>query len=411
MSNHPATFSQPVTRTGPTAITVRLAHASVGRIPSLTGGNVSRRKNKRIEATEDLATSAVDRVAPLIHSAADQVGPLAQAAADKVAPLAQGVADRVAPIAQAAAEKVQPYAQSAADTVTPYAHQAAEIIEPYAHSAAEKVAPYAKGAREYGTNAAHEAADKLAPKIDEARERVSPALEHTRDRVQNDWLPKLADRLSEAAQGAATSATAIEAQKRSRAAAAALRGELILPEDGPAKKSRWVLKLGLITALGGLAFFLVKRFLGGKDSDWQTARPSPYTSTTITEPARSDQNGTTSSGSPTAPGAADSPTPAASVVASHDSVFEVAPDAADVSAKPAHAAEETTEHGDAAARESYGEHAFIGAEPPEGFAIKANERSKKFHLPESAGYGRTQTEVWFDTEEAAEAAGFTKAQH
>lgn len=379
---------------------------------------MSRRTSKRIDAAEDLATSAVDRVAPLIHSAADQVGPLAQAAADKVAPLAQSVADRVSPIAHAAADKVQPYAQSAADAVAPYAHQAAEIIEPYAHTAAEKVAPYAhtaaekvapyaKGAKEYGSHAAQEAADRIAPKVDEARERVSPALEHTRDKLQNDWLPKLADRLSEAAQGAASNPTAIEAQKRSRAAAAALRGELILPEDGP-KKSRWVLKLGLITALGGLAFFLAKRFLGGKDSDWQTARPTPYTSTTITEPDRADQNGT----SPTAPGATDSPTPAASVVASHDSVFEVAPDASDVAAKPAHAADETAEGDSAtAARASYGEHAFIGAEPPQDFTIKANERSKKFHLPDSAGYGRTQTEVWFKTEEAAEAAGFTKAQH
>ena len=30
----------------------------------------------------------------------------------------------------------------------------------------------------------------------------------------------------------------------------------------------------------------------------------------------------------------------------------------------------------------YGEGSFVGAEPPEGFRIKGNERSMKFHVPE-----------------------------
>ena len=368
---------------------------------------MSRTKNQGVAAAEDLAESAGDRVAPLIHSAADRVGPIAQAAADRVAPLAQSAADvvgplahdaadRIAPFAHAAADRVQPYAHQAAEAIAPYAHQAADAVAPYAQTAADKVAPYAKSVQKHGAHAAQEAADKLAPKLDDAR-----------DRVQSDWLPKLADRLSEAAQGAANSPAAIEAQKRSRAAAAALRGELVLPEDGPAtKKGSWVKRIGLIAVLGGLVFFVAKRFLGDKDSDWQTARPTPYTSTTITEPSAPS----TPDLSPTAPGAEDLPNPA-SVVADHDSVFEVAPDAADVAVQPAHAADDDTAIEPAEAdRSGYGEHAFIGPEPPEAFTIKGNERSKKYHLPESAGYGRTHTEVWFDSEEAAESAGFTKAQ-
>jgi hypothetical protein len=53
---------------------------------------------------------------------------------------------------------------------------------------------------------------------------------------------------------------------------------------------------------------------------------------------------------------------------------------------------------------------YIGPNPPEGFTIKANARSKKYHLPGAPNYDRTIAEVWFPTEEAAQAAGFTKAE-
>ena len=49
-----------------------------------------------------------------------------------------------------------------------------------------------------------------------------------------------------------------------------------------------------------------------------------------------------------------------------------------------------------------GEGVYVGREPPEGFTIKGNERSMKYHVPESAGYGRTVAEVWFNSEEAAQ---------
>ena len=46
---------------------------------------------------------------------------------------------------------------------------------------------------------------------------------------------------------------------------------------------------------------------------------------------------------------------------------------------------------------------------PEGFDIKGNQGSKKFHTPDSPWYGRTKAEVWFATPEAAKAAGFVNA--
>ncbi len=47
---------------------------------------------------------------------------------------------------------------------------------------------------------------------------------------------------------------------------------------------------------------------------------------------------------------------------------------------------------------------------PEGFDIKGNKTSKKFHAPSSPWYDRTNAEVWFRTPEAAEAAGFVNAE-
>lgn len=52
---------------------------------------------------------------------------------------------------------------------------------------------------------------------------------------------------------------------------------------------------------------------------------------------------------------------------------------------------------------------YRGDNPPAGFDIKGNADSGKYHTPASPYYGRTKAEVWFDTTEAAEAAGFVPA--
>ncbi|MEL6893360.1 MAG: 50S ribosomal protein L4 [Actinomycetota bacterium] len=56
-----------------------------------------------------------------------------------------------------------------------------------------------------------------------------------------------------------------------------------------------------------------------------------------------------------------------------------------------------------------GSHASIeGDEMPEGYPIKGNADSMLYHLPGTSFYDRTVAEVWFDTEESAKAAGFTR---
>ncbi len=70
-------------------------------------------------------------------------------------------------------------------------------------------------------------------------------------------------------------------------------------------------------------------------------------------------------------------------------------------AQPAPEADSSA-HGD-------GSHAPIeGDEMPEGFPIKGNASSMLYHLPATSFYNRTVAEVWFATEEAARAAGFTR---
>jgi large subunit ribosomal protein L17 len=44
---------------------------------------------------------------------------------------------------------------------------------------------------------------------------------------------------------------------------------------------------------------------------------------------------------------------------------------------------------------------------PEGYTIKGNADSMKYHTPESQWYDQTVAEVWFNSVEAAEAAGFS----
>jgi len=53
--------------------------------------------------------------------------------------------------------------------------------------------------------------------------------------------------------------------------------------------------------------------------------------------------------------------------------------------------------------------ALEGGAAPEGYTIKGNKDSMKYHEPDGQWYEQTVAELWFQTAEAAEAAGFTKA--
>jgi hypothetical protein len=384
---------------------------------------------------------------------------LAQSAAERVGPITHGAADRLAPLANSAADRIAPFATSAVDRVSPYAQQAAGRVSPYAHQAADRIAPLATSARQSGARAAHGAVEKIGPVLDDAFERVSPAVEAARSKMSEEILPMLSEKLS----AAAGSPVVEEAKKRGKAAVAAAKGELELPKEK--KKGRWLIGFAIFATLAGAAVIVVRKFLGSRDADWQAARPTtPYA------PAKPTETADTTGAAATAPvvdamddagddpqggmsahllnleadGAAvpDQPaegrdmdetletttlgeslpetttadeTPVETTV-SEEASGETA-DASEAPAAPVAVGDEApTLLGEATAapeatKSKYeGEGVYIGSEPPEGFTIKGNERSMKYHVPESAGYGRTVAEVWFNSEEAAQQAGFVRAQ-
>ncbi|MGY2745463.1 50S ribosomal protein L17, sunset domain variant [Arthrobacter sp. UYCu723] len=88
----------------------------------------------------------------------------------------------------------------------------------------------------------------------------------------------------------------------------------------------------------------------------------------------------------------------------------VVAEATKAAAKAAPVAEEAPAEAEAA------ESKYAGSKPatadnaaPEGFEVKGNEDSMKFHVPGSRWYDSTIAEVWFDSAESAQAAGFAPA--
>jgi cell division septum initiation protein DivIVA len=448
-------------------------HAAADRVGPLVHGAADR-VGPLAHIAADRINAAADLVTPYAHSAADRIAPLAQTAADRVAPLAQSAVDRVGPMAHHAVERVSPYAHQAVDLVTPYAHQAVDRVSPYAHQAvdrvsplahqaAEKVAPYAHSAKQRGAQAAHGAVEALGPKLEEAFDRVSPAVDAARGKMTDDLLPRLSGALG----AAAAAPVVVEATKRGKATVAAARGELALPEPKK-RKGRWLKRLAVLAAVAGVAAVVVRKFLGNKDADWQAARPTtPYTATKPAEPTPSawtDVTDTTTEDE-SLESVADQPEAAATddpqagesahltaAEANEGGVFEAEPplenglptDVVEPAAQGTDAEEVSTESGEESAEAIAGpadagelggdadaagevgtlegaeaegvgpkyveEGAYVGSEPPEGFVIKGNERSMKYHTPDSGGYSETSPEVWFSSEEAAQEAGFTKAQ-
>jgi large subunit ribosomal protein L20 len=78
-----------------------------------------------------------------------------------------------------------------------------------------------------------------------------------------------------------------------------------------------------------------------------------------------------------------------------------APIAAETAAAEKPAADEAPAH--------EGIPAVAGQDAPEGYVIKGNQQSGKYHVPGSTWYDQTDAEFWFNSVEAAKAAGFTPA--
>ncbi|HOB05607.1 MAG TPA: hypothetical protein PKM36_10090 [Propionibacteriaceae bacterium] len=309
----------------------------------------------------------------------------------------QTLREAAAETTQTAAERGAAALELAIERLMPLLEQAAERLAPYAEDA--KVA--AVDAKKRTARFAADTVEQFQPQINDALDKVSPAVEKAQKAVQDDLLPKLVDLLHEAAeipalqpvvQGAQDIAGEVES--RGGAAVAALKGELELPKKTSAGKR--VAQVAAAGALIAAVAVAVKAFLGSKDSGWAAHEPSPaYTYTSAKSEDETFAEATLADdGAPVAEVVAEEPAADLTETLEETVVDEIPSDDPATSAPS----------------EGYGTGSYMGENPPEGFTIKGNERSMKYHTTESGGYDRTIADVWFENEDAAKAAGFVRAQ-
>lgn len=151
-----------------------------------------------------------------------------------------------------------------------HATDLADRIGPTVESAREKAAPLLSDARDKAAPLLADARDKAAPLVADARDKAGPALSEARDRLTNEVLPVITAAI--AAAGEATEEVRGETKKRSKAAVAALKGEV----EAPKKKKHRVRKALLLLGLGGIAAAVAKKL---SDRPATTAWQSSYTPT------------------------------------------------------------------------------------------------------------------------------------
>ena len=299
--------------------------------------------------------------------------------------LEQAAAEAAANAASASQTALEDARGKAAEILSEAQKRASVLIE----DAQAKAVPAAKDAGVKAADFASRRLDAWEPHIKDALDKVPPAVEAARDKLSDEVLPKIQTMLHDAADHPAV----VEATKRGEATVQALKGEL---EPERPKKSK-LRKVGKVLAIGAAvagAVAAVRHFLTPKDEGWTAHEPSKaYVNNADTfnqaaSPAKDEDNVTT----------ADSPS-----AETEEEQAEETPDSdkeSSGSEKPA----------SGATQRDYGEGSYVGDTPPEGFVIKGNERSMKYHVEGTGGYERTIAEVWFNSEEAAQAAGFSKAQ-
>lgn len=277
-----------------------------------------------------------------------------------------------------------PRAQDAVHQAQEALDQALERLEPYARNARRTSARFAAGKVDAWQPHVDEALAKVSPAIDEVYARVAPVLAGASSKLADDVLPRISHALHDAAGDLEQVAAEAEARRRS----------------GWATAGRVVLAGAL---LGGVVW-AVKKFLEPQDSGWQAHEPSkpyvPPTTTTVVD----DLSAATAKPADDA---------ATEWVESEGTASSMPGDEPVVEAPATQTDTDTdTSEGDAApfAGSPYGDGSWIGDGPYEGYTIKGNERSMKYHVEGNPGYERTIADVWFNSEEAAQRAGFTKAQ-
>lgn len=310
---------------------------------------------KLLDAVEEGTQSAVEYLTPYVEQALRDSGELADSTYSKIRPAIKDATIRGARLASDTFERVHPVIDDAIDKVSP---------------------------------AVDATVKRVRPAVEDVLDRIPPTLDYARGKVQDEFLPGLSDQLRHLAKQPL-------ARELQVAVASAALADKLDAATGRKKRGFWrtLGKLLLAGAILGGVVFAVKKLLADPSSGWEsyTPRDNAYVADPVaSEPAEAVDDVATD------------------VEAGPESVATEAEGATEQAEESSAPAEEAD--ADPFADSPYGEGSYVGDEPPEGFTIKGNDRSKKYHVPGSASYERTSAEVWFASQDAAEAAGFTKAQ-
>ncbi len=166
-------------------------------------------------------------------------------------------------------EQFRDQASDLADTLAPHVETARDKAAPMLADARDKVGPVLAEAREKAAPVLAEAREKAAPVLAEARGKAAPYAADARDKFSETVLPALTAALASVDE--ATEEARAEALKRGKAVAAAVKGEVEVPE----KKHRGR-KLMVVLGLGGIAYAAYKKF-GAKQptTNWQSSYTPP----------------------------------------------------------------------------------------------------------------------------------------
>jgi F0F1-type ATP synthase membrane subunit b/b' len=188
---------------------------------------------------------------------------------------ASELAETLTPHVEAARTKAAPMLADARDKAAPVIADAREKAAPVIADVRAKATPVLVDARAKAAPVIADARAKAAPVLADARDKAAPYVSDARNRLATEVLPAVTAAL--ATLDAATEEARHETVKRSKAVAAALKGEVEAPQP---KKRRGRLAL-LLLAVGG-AIFAVSRKLSSRKptTNWQSSyTPPPATST------------------------------------------------------------------------------------------------------------------------------------
>ena len=317
-----------------------------------------------------------------VEDAQHRLAPLAEQARERIAPLAEQARERIAPLAEQARER----AGHAQDVLAPYVSDAQTRLsdaQTRLTDAQARIAPVAHEAKIRSAVGARGTLDNLAPRLEHALLAVGPLAEEAAHRLHDDFVPRASLLLDKAAEIEPMSRR--QRRKAAKAAQAYTKG---LARQERSGGNAWKVLL-ILTGLIGLGVLVAKKLATPKQDAWQNYQPTPPA------PAR--------------------PQPAAAEAAPVTEPEEGNELPADIAAAEVSMIGEggaVTEADNTLSTDtstSYGEGSFVGTKPPAEYPIKGNPRSMKYHVPGSDSFDRTISDVWFTTEEAAQAAGFTKA--